>query len=380
MKTAKILLLPILLPLVWGGEVYAQSSGQRQGSPDSPPSNSLAEILPEAVSPSAGEGAPPPALSSILEQSGVESPPVDAAGSGELAQQPTVPGMELPLDGSDPATATKKLTPEEDEALMRKEAFKGAITGIMPLKPGEIRTLLEKFDETAQASETPVFPDPSPESGFQMVSLDPGQKPLVVKTAIGNVTTLSLVDITGQPWPIQDLSWAGNFEVLQPESGSNMLRITPMAQFAKGNVSMKLVGLNPPVILTLVADRKSVHVRMDVQIPEIGPNGVPPLVEGQESIKAGDSTVAGILEGVPPSSAKPMKVSGVDGRTTAYDTGGAMFVRTPYNLLSPGWNNSAQSADGMHVYALPYTPVLILSDKGKMLRAYLTREEQSDVQ
>lgn len=380
MKAAKILVLTVLLSLIGGREVCAQSSGPAPVFADSPPS--LVQESPNSTPPSATGGEAPPTLSSILEQPGVEAAQTpsgaESARSG-AGQELTAPGMELPVDGA-AAGAAKKLTPEEDEALLRKEAFKGALNGLMPLKPGEIRKVLEAFDETAQASETPIFPDPSPESAFQTISLEPGQKPLVVKTAIGNVTTLSLVDITGQPWPIQDLSWAGNFEVLQPESGSHMLRITPMSQFAKGNVSMKLVGLNPPVILTLVADRKSVHVRMDIQIPEIGPNGVPPLVEGQETIKAGDSSVSAVLEGVPPQSAKPMKVSGIDARTRAYDMGGTMFVRTPYNLLSPGWTNSAQSADGMHVYVLPYTPVLILSDKGKMLRAYLAREEQSDVQ
>lgn len=57
-----------------------------------------------------------------------------------------------------------------------------------------------------------------------------------------------------------------------------------------------------------------------------------------------------------------------------------MYVRTPYTLLSPAWAKSVQSADGTKVYALNFTPVLLLSDKGKMVRAYISREEQIDDQ
>jgi intracellular multiplication protein IcmK len=57
-----------------------------------------------------------------------------------------------------------------------------------------------------------------------------------------------------------------------------------------------------------------------------------------------------------------------------------MYVRSPYSLLSPAWNSSVRSADGMNVYSLEYTPVLLLSDKGKMVRAYLSGEEQANGQ
>jgi intracellular multiplication protein IcmK len=247
------------------------------------------------------------------------------------------------------------------------------------MKPDEIRKMLEIDDETKQAAQTPVFPSPTPETVFETVSLDPGSKPLVVKTAIGNVTTLSMVDASGQPWPIRDISWAGNFDIQQPEAGSNMLRITPTSDFASGNVSMRMVGLNPPVILIFRADRQTVHVRIDVQIPELGPNGVAPLINTSAvSLAAGDGRLSTILEGVPPSNAKKLTLSGVDGRTSAYNMGGVMYLRTPYTLLSPAWNSSVRSADGTNVYSLSSTPVLLLSDKGKMVRAYLSDEEQAN--
>ncbi len=285
---------------------------------------------------------------------------------------PSTPGMDLPIE--------PEKTPEELEAELREDAFKSASGTLMPMRPDEIRRIKEMADENKLAIETPILPNPKPESTFTPISLDPGQAPVELKTAMGHVTTLSILDATGQPWPIQDISWAGNFEVQQPEQGSNMLRITPMSEFAFGNVSMRLIGLTPPVILTLKTDRRSVQVRADVQIPQNGPNATPAPIQAAPTITtaAGDIGMTNILEGVPPTTAKKMTVSGVDGRTSAYDIGGIAYIRTPYTLLSPAWNASLRSADGMNVYAMKYAPVLLLSDKGQLRKARLQKLESDD--
>jgi intracellular multiplication protein IcmK len=350
--------------------------------------SSVALAQDAAQPPSLGEEAAP-SFSAILEQTGIapdlaqaeggagDVPMVDTKSSAPIA--PPSPGLDLPISTNvekDP----EELTDEELGEQIRQQAFKQVTGSMLPLKPKEIRKVLEMYDETKQAVETPIYPNPEPRSSFQTISLQPGTKPFVIKTAIGNVTTLSIVDITGQPWPIQDLSWAGDFEIQQPESGANMLRIIPTSEFAFGNVSMRLVGLNPPVIFTMAADRKTVDVRLDIQVPELGPKSVAPPIEMPLSTTAGDGKLAAILDGVPPGPSSKLKIDGIDGRTSAYELEGAMYVRTPYTLLSPAWTSAVRSADGTNVYALQFTPVLLLSDKGKMVRAYLKREEESDVQ
>jgi intracellular multiplication protein IcmK len=334
----------------------------------------------------------PPSLTDYLSKAGVAQGGEDAtaktgsATSNEANGTVSIPTMDMgSLQGGPATPPVQEDTPEvvkaKAGASIRKDAFEAATRQMMPLKPTEIRRMLELYDETKQASETPVYPTPEPESSFQGISLDPGAKPLVIKTAIGNVTTLSIVDLTGQPWPIQDLTWAGDFQIEQPEAGSHMLRITPTSEFANGNVSMRLIGLNPPVIFTLKAERKTVHVRLDVQIPEIGPKGVLPPMDTPISTKAGDDFMTSVLVGVVKGAGtSQLKVDGIDGRTTAYSQGDMIYVRTPYTMLSPAWSKSVQSGDGTKVYALNFTPVILLSDKGKMVRAYLTRKEKSDEQ
>lgn len=301
------------------------------------------------------------------------------------------PGMVLPKEGKkEPQknvgleqlvqeyTAGRK-TEEQIAKEIREEAFNAALTGLFPLRPQEIRTLLEQFDKTKEAVEKPIYPYPTPELVVQTVSLDPGTVPPVIKVAVGHVTTLAVVDVTGAPWPIQDMTWAGNFEVVKPEDEEgSIIRVTPMEEFAHGNISMRLIGLKTPVVFTIQTHRDAVHYRFDARIPEFGPGAQIPLVDGGISIVAGSSAINAVLDGVPPESFEKLNVVGVDGRTTAYLNNKETYVRTPLTLLSPGWSSSVSSADGMSVYKLKESPVLLLSDNGKVVRAHVSKKEIDD--
>ncbi len=71
------------------------------------------------------------------------------------------------------ATASAPKTPALSETEIRDQAFGAAMTGLIPLKPAEIRQVLERYDETRQAVETPIYPYPKPELTAQNISLDP---------------------------------------------------------------------------------------------------------------------------------------------------------------------------------------------------------------
>jgi intracellular multiplication protein IcmK len=258
----------------------------------------------------------------------------------------------------------------------RREAFDAALQGLLPLKPEEIRELLERYDQTQESAALPVYPNPKPEVAVETVSLDPGAAPAVVKVAYGTVTTLNILDSTGSPWPIQDISWAGNFEVVQTgEQGSHIVRITPQSEFATGNMSIRLLTLQTPVILSMQTDREHVHYRFDAIIPQYGPGAKVPLIENAISIQAGDVGISGILQGRLPEKTQRLNVTGTDGRTSAFALNDQTYLRTPLTLLSPAWTASATSADGMRVYQIPPTPVVLLSDEGRMIRAQISKRE-----
>ncbi|HEY8190632.1 MAG TPA: DotH/IcmK family type IV secretion protein, partial [Micavibrio sp.] len=263
---------------------------------------------------------------------------------------PRSPGLELPIAGAPGVPAQK--TKEEVDAEIRQDAFNAALTGLLPLEPNEIRKVLKRFDETQEASETPIYPYPEPEVVVKNVSLDPGVMPPLIKVAVGHVTTMNLLDISGAPWPIQDVTWAGNFEIVQPEEGGHVIRITPMSEFAYGNMSVRLVDLKTPITFILRTHRDGVYYRVDARLPQYGPQATPPLIDGGITIAAGNPTMTAVLDGMPPQDAKKMDVVGVDGRTTAFKYNDMMYVRTPLTLLSPAWTGSVKSADGTNVYTL----------------------------
>lgn len=262
---------------------------------------------------------------------------------------------------------------------IREKAFDAALNGLIPLRPDEIRKVRRKFDETREAIETPYYPYPKPTVSVLPVSLDPGVLPPELQLATGHVTTVSILDTTGEPWPIEDISWAGDFQFTEASSGGHILRITPLAEYAHGNLSMRLIGLTTPITITLKTQREVVQYRVDVKVPGNGPNAQIPLIEGGTGLQAGNQLVSDILDGAVPLDVEKLRVSGVDGRTSAYRANGLVYLRTPLTLLSPGWISSARSGDGTSVYVLNDTPLVLLSDQGKMQRVRLEKDTSREL-
>lgn len=258
---------------------------------------------------------------------------------------------------------------------IRRDAFDAALTGLFPLKPDDIRAVLKEYDKTRRAVEDPIHGIPTPQIDVQTISLDPGVPPMALKTATGHITTLNILDITGAPWPIQDVSWAGDFEIIEPEEGGHIIRITPMSQSAYGNMSIRLLTLKTPVTIMLSTSKDEVQYRVDARVPEYGPFAQASLIDGGSERVAGNNNIMSILDGTPPTGSVELDVTGVDGRTRAYRVNGLTYVRTPLTLLSPGWDQSVSSADGMNVYAMADTPVLLLSDNGRFVRANVRTKE-----
>ena len=290
-----------------------------------------------------------------------------------------MPGMDLPVKEAE--------TPEQAEAAMRGEAFENMMNGVLPMNPDELREAFGRMDVNQKAIEEPLK-FPRPEVSFTTISLDPASVPLTFKLATGHVTTVSFLDITGQPWPIKDVTWAGNFEVKSSTQSvdekfpmyPNLMRIIPLSEYAYGNMSIRLLGLSTPLTFTLRTNKDEVQYRLDLRVPAQGPFALPSIINegGKNNLKAGNATLTRVMEGVPPKGAQRLKLSGVDSQTSAYVINGTLYLRTPLTLLSPAWTESVRSADGMNVYALSTAPVLLLSDQGQMVRALIEMTQGKD--
>lgn len=261
---------------------------------------------------------------------------------------------------------------KELEQRAREQAFEQSKRSVLPLETYQIRDLLRRLKDTQEAIQKPVRKAPTPQNVIKTVSMDPAAKSETINLAVGNVTALNVVDMTGAPWPIVDIAFGGNFDIKAPEPGGNIIRVTPLRDFAQGNLVLRLLNLTTPITFTMEAGGDTVNYRFDARVPQYGPNARMPIIEEGVKIVAGDSVVNSVLEGIAPNGADKLKVEGVDARTSAYRVGGALYVRTPLTLLSPAWRSNATSADGMNVYVLAEAPVLLLSDQGNLVRARLS--------
>lgn len=259
------------------------------------------------------------------------------------------------------------------------KSYKRASTGLLPLSPEQIHSFMQKLEATQEAAQPPSAGPPKGEVKVSALSLDPGGEPPQINLAAGYVTTIDMVDVTGAPWPILDVGIGGNFEVTPTQAGSHVVRVVPLTRVGSGNLSILLKDLSTPIIFRLSAGGPTFHMRYDARVPKLGPNAKVPLIErGRIGPVAGDQTITMILENAPPKQAKRLKVAGLDARTMAWQLNDKVYVRTPLSMLSPAWNASASSPDGMTVYEIGDAPVLLMSDNGAMQRARLMREDDHD--
>lgn len=254
-----------------------------------------------------------------------------------------------------------------------RKSFDRASSGLLPLSPEQIRNFMNRLEKTQEAAAPPSAGQPKGRVRVVTLSLDPGAEPPQIDLSSGYITTVNLVDATGQPWPILDVGVGGNFEVTPTQSGSHVIRVMPLTRVASGNLSVLLKELPTPVIFRLSSGAQKVDLRYDARIPKYGPGAKIPLVN-RPGIQAGDELIMMFLDNAPPKDARRIKVSGLDSRTLAWSYNEKVYVRTPVSLLSPAWNASASSADGMTVYEIGDAPVLLMSDNGAVVRARLSRD------
>lgn len=302
----------------------------------------------------------------------------DFGGTSNGIDLPSVAASELEKQAEETAAraAAEDARREEEQ---KRRAFDQAAGGLLPLEPDQIRAFMNRLESTQTAAQFPYAGPPKGEVKVVSLSLDPGGEPPQINLAAGYVTTIDMVDVSGEPWPILDVGVGGNFEVTPTQAGSHVVRVVPLTRMGTGNLSILLKDLSTPVIFRLSAGGPSFHMRYDARVPKLGPNAKIPLIEHRRlGPVAGDQTIAMILENAPPKEAKRLKISGLDARTMAWRLDEKVFVRTPLTMLSPAWNASASSTDGTTVYEIGDAPVLLMSDGGALVRARLTREEDHD--
>ncbi len=253
--------------------------------------------------------------------------------------------------------------PVEDITL-RDDAFIGMTREQLPLSPDQIKSLKEMFTEVQRAQAADSGTPPKPTSTMIKLNLSHGATPPVIRLQAGFVSSLVFLDAGGSPWPVKayDLGDPRAFNI-QWNKKSNTLMVQAVSQYKVGNLAVILDGLSTPIMITLIPGQNAVDYRVDLYVPEIGPN----TSISQSSLPGkSDPQLLNVLNGVSPPGARELEVSGGEAQIWKYQ--GKLFVRTRMTILSPGWISHLRSADGMQAYHLNKAAVILASQNGKMLK------------
>jgi intracellular multiplication protein IcmK len=264
---------------------------------------------------------------------------------------------------------TGELSPQWRE-IVNKQAYKNVLQQAFPLSPNQILNLHNRLDDTQRAAATPAYSrSPEPTSTSLVLNLSPGASPPVIRLALGFVSSLVFVDSTGAPWPIEayDIGNPTAFNITWNKK-NNTLMLQARAAYTYGNMAVKLVDLNTPVMLTLVPGQRVVDYRVDLRVPGLGPNAKPDII-GSGLPDEADERLLNVLDGIPPDGSKRLRLVGADAEAWLIDD--TIFLRTRFNVLSPAWLATMSSADGMNAYKMATTPLILLSRYGKTTQLHI---------
>jgi intracellular multiplication protein IcmK len=301
-----------------------------------------------------------------------------APGSSQTTGQPNAPG--IPAPDAPPAADTP--------------AAKAARDAI-PLTPDMIEDLARRYRAQQQTIEQGMTELAAPINRQVNVSFAPGSATSIINTVKGYPTAVSFFDSTGQPWPIQ---WDTNsnpaaiaggtncnaqtngggpsvaaigFYVCTPSKGSNVLEITPVSLSPRGGLVVSLEGAPKPLTFLLLSGGGRFDSSLSIHVAERGPHAKVEIMTQSGAPDTGAPFLTAMLDGAPPADAAPLSVEGVSPEgLRAWRLGSNVYLRTRYTLLSPEWTAS-QAEAGTTVYAIPNTPVVLLSVNGRTVSAEL---------
>ncbi|MCC9290258.1 DotH/IcmK family type IV secretion protein [Pseudomonas aeruginosa] len=268
------------------------------------------------------------------------------------------------VPGQYPATtgqvAIPALPPLPD---IKDAAYQQAVEQAAPLTPSQIRKLRQQVDDTERAAAALPRFFPKIVTNTVTVSLSPGATPQVDRLFSGYVTTLMVVDQAGNPLIVKTVDIGGRdkdftvtWEKDADKSGSNYVKISPNSPYAFGNVSITLVDVSVPITLTLVSGQPEVDDRVHVRVHGIGyiataavPKGVAPAI-------------LTMLSRFGPDRAQLLTSSYTE--VMAWDYKDKFYVRTNYAHLCPAYLSMQRSPDGIAVYEIPRTAVVVALSNG----------------
>jgi len=231
----------------------------------------------------------------------------------------------------------------------------------------QIKMIHKKLDERERAAYSQPTTPSRPMTRSVDLDLSPGSTPPVIRVSPRNGAIISFSDVTGAPWPIenQENFAKKTFDVDVPIKKGAMLSVSSRGDYGDGNIAVFLKGLDTPITLTVLGGQRETDYRVDIRLPLKGPGAKPQIISTGTSDDF-DPALSDILDGLPPSGATEVHVTGGHARAWLYK--GNLYLRTTMLLMSPAWRGKYSSSDGTFAYRLDPTPIVLVSDDGKEIQ------------
>ena len=251
--------------------------------------------------------------------------------------------------------------------------------GVLPFTQDQIAKLARLLERTKEA--TARGSGRAVTGRLRRVHIDADSIP-VIEVRRGYTTVVGFSDLTGAPWPIEDVLVERRF--LPGQDGGpagHLLYLAPSEPFLTGNLTVKLAGMPDPVVAVLRGGGEVVDFRLDLRLALAGPNVDPAALAKPEAFRAGDDALIGVLTGAVPAGSRRLEVVGGSAGDRAWRSGEDVFLVTRAHVLSPGPWAAERGAAGRWAYRLPETPFVLVSESGREKRLALVEAGGSvDVQ
>lgn len=251
------------------------------------------------------------------------------------------------------------------------------------LTPEQVE-LLKTTSSDARKANLSQYPQgfiAKPVSRSFTIDADSMQQTRMVRTSAGSISSLVFTDLNGNPWLIKSVSFdcgsftdgasCGTGATAGVRSPTNIVKMQPMVPYAYGNIVIELEEMASPIIFMLSAGQGSeMDVRVDVRVAGKNPSAKPQAIS-LDQMPEHDTAMGYFLDGVAPSGAAKLKISG--GQAEAWVLNGALYLRTRLSVLSPAFTNKVGSADGINVFKyFSVVPQLLASVNGKPTTLYVS--------
>lgn len=293
--------------------------------------------------------------------------------------------------------------------------------------PDVVRMLQNKIWRNRQAVDDGVNP-PAGVPAIRMVRVSPGMPETTneINTIYGIPTSVTFIDITGAPWPLQWESKTNEyvepaatsavksnnpeqrgqnkdqanplygqeaerianvtsahgfgFKVPNPGQGGNTLNITTVSPGPVGGTNVFLQGARAPIplILRAVGARGGEYdAVVTVQVMARGPRAKPELTDRDNVPETGGQDMLQMLQGHPPPDAIPLEVMNLSpNRIRAWKIGKFDYLLTDVTILGPQPQGS-EAGNGVSVYKIPVTPWVTIYDRDTGHASSIRLKEQS---